>query len=103
MQIALLILQIITLIISVWLLRLTKGNGKKLVALKEKMDEIYAQDLIYYQRHYGKGTYAVVKEWFDTHNCTAEYIQANNLADAFLKCEPIDEEKGTIINIYKVD
>lgn len=103
MQIILLILQLITLAALCYVIHQNNQLKKQLDSIKESYDELYAMELSYYKKNYGNGTYAVIKEWFDTHDCTAEYVEADNLSDAFLKCEPIDEDNGTIINIFKVD
>lgn len=48
----------------------------------------------------GEGTYAIVRQWHDTHNCTVEYVVADYFEQA-LDCSE-DKEGSVIVNIYKV-
>lgn len=102
MQIILLILQLITLAALCYVIHQNNQLKKQLDSIKESYDELYAMELSYYKKNYGNGTYAVIKEWFDTHDCTVRLVEADDIMEAYKKGKDTGKDKCVIVNIFKV-
>lgn len=102
MQIILLILQLLILATLVIVLRQNDQIKKRIDDLSDNLVDFHAENALFHQRYFGKGTYAVVREWFDTHDCTVRLVEADDIMEAYKKGKDTDKDKCVIVNIFKV-
>lgn len=102
MQIILLILQLLILATLVIVLRQNEQIKKCIDKLSDSLTDFYAENALFHQRYFGRGTYAVVREWFDTHDCTVRLVEADDIMEAYKKGKDTDEDKCVIVNIFKI-
>lgn len=103
MQIILLILQLLILATLVIVLCQNEQIKKRIDNLSENLTDFHTENALFHQRYFGKGTYAVVREWFDTHDCTCEFVEADDILDAYDWTKDVNEDECVIVNIFKVE
>lgn len=95
------------LIVNLYLNKQTKKIVDSINELANKpgpsVEELAQKAITYTRKTLGYGNYAVVKQWFDTHDCTTEYVRAYSISDVFVKIgADEDSDNYTIINVFKV-